>query len=112
MSLRNRLRRLETGESEARACPECGGPWRPGDPVELVVSLGDEKAPEPIPTEPPCPECGREMEVVIDWDDAPSPEELRRLEAAMLERGALQNKEEGSQVPDFPPSAWGGGGTT
>jgi hypothetical protein len=68
VSIRRRLERLEEGC--AVSCPECGGPRKPGDPIEYVVDWGEGgAAPEPLP---PCPGCGRERGVVIKvvWGDA------------------------------------------
>jgi hypothetical protein len=100
VSLRNRIRRLETG-SGPTTCPECG--LGPNSPVEHEVEW--EPAPtqaeidelrrwyergmpeEEIPEEPQdeyCPRCGRQTLYIIDWPDAPSRRELRRLEAEML----------------------------
>ncbi len=128
-SMRNRLRRLETGGDER--CSECGGPRPPRDPLgdeveylEYVIDWGDGEVPEPLP---PCPECGRERETVVDWDDAPNtPEELAELEAKreaeLLDRrgwsldslGKKGPKEESAapkealgRVPDYPPRSWG-----
>jgi len=79
VSIRSRLARLENGGS--RSCPECGGPWKPGDPIEYVVDWGDGEAPDPLP---PCGRCGRERTIYIDWPDLPrqTPEEYARMEAA------------------------------
>ena len=124
MSLRRRLEKLEAGDGR---CPECGGPWRPGDPVEYIVEWEDPPTPEKLreyrgrreaglPVEdpatrepareplPPCPRCGCEREiVVVDWPDAPTPKELAKLEARRFGNGA---------VPDYPSQGRGGGGTT
>jgi hypothetical protein len=61
-------RRLDRLEGNGGRCPECSGPWRPGDPVEYIIDWDDCDASEPLG---PCPACGREREIVIDWDDVP-----------------------------------------
>ena len=63
MGLRERLERLDGG----KRCPECGGPWRPGDPVEYVVDWLTGETHEPLP---PCPRCGCEREIVIEFGSA------------------------------------------
>ena len=66
-NLRRRLERLERLEDGDGPCPECGGPWQPGDPIEYIVEWEDDPEPDPLP---PCPRCGREREIIIDsWPD-------------------------------------------
>ncbi len=73
----------------------------------------------PIAHDEYCPRCGRQTLYIVDWDDAPSPRELRRLEAEMLARRGwtLPTGEPGVEegpalklVPDYAPRSWGGGG--
>ncbi len=65
-SLDARLRRLEGGDEP---CPECGwdGDW---SGVEYEVSWDDLDA-DPGNLEPPeaCPECGRQLEIIVTWGD-------------------------------------------
>jgi hypothetical protein len=45
----------------------------------------EEEPEDPTPDESSvCPQCGRQTLCVVDWDDAPTPEEHRRLEARMF----------------------------
>ena len=122
---RRRLRRLEA-EFLRASCTECGGSGATdslGAPVEIEVvwedpateaeiqelrrwyeaGMPEEEPEEPIDQDEYCPRCGRQTLVVIDWHDAPSRRELRRLEAEMLARRGwdmtflgLEPKEEGA----------------
>ncbi len=121
-SLRRRLERLEDECGRSSACPECG--IDPNAPIEYEVVLEDPPTPEEMrelrewyergmpPGEEPssepeeesqrCARCGRWVLYVIDWDDAPTRGELRRLEAEMLARR--------DWVLNFPPRGWSGTG--
>ena len=72
MSLEKRVGRLEDEASEASGepCSECGGPARPGVPVEYEVFWED--MPELSDTDdfgPDfCPECGRQLVFTVTWD--------------------------------------------
>ncbi len=127
MSLRRRLERLEDECGRSSACPECG--IDPNAPIEYEVVLEDPPTPEEMrelrewyergmpPGEEPssepeeesqrCARCGRWVLYVIDWDDAPTRGELRRLEAEMLARRFANG-----DVPGYPPQGRGGGGLT
>jgi hypothetical protein len=78
VSIARRLRRLEQAVNDR--CPECRGPWRPGDPVKYVIDWEGGEAADPLP---PCGSCGRERAIYIDWPDLPrqTPEEYARMEA-------------------------------
>ena len=102
--LRKRLERLEG--NGVHKCPECGGSGAtdsPGATVEIEVVWEDPATEEEIqelrswfergmpeeevaeePEGEYCPRCGRQTLIVIDWDDAPTPRELKRLQAEML----------------------------
>jgi hypothetical protein len=128
-------RRLRALEGNGGKCPECGGPWQPGDPVEYEIvwepapteeeirklrswyeaGMPEEESP-PEPEDEYCPRCGRQTLVVIDWPDALPPGELKRREAEQLARrgwsldALLNNEREAPQdrVPDYPPEGWSG----
>jgi hypothetical protein len=97
--------RLEALEGSAAKCRTCGWPPLPGEEVEYryVVewrTLGED-LPEP---EPPCPNCGRERVIVVDWPDSPgSPEEWARLKAQHEEALAARPWLRGEDAE--PPSA-------
>ena len=113
MGIRRRLEKLEGGSG--RPCSECG--IDPNAPIEYVVGGKDPPTPEemrelrewykrgmPPEEEPlgPGPRCGCGREIIIDWLDAPTRGELRRLEAEMRARR--------DWVPDFPLGGWSGEG--
>ncbi len=107
MSLRRRLERLEGGDGR---CPECGWPPRP-DEIEYIICWPEDPEPEPTP---PCPLCGREREIVVDWDDAPTPEEQARMEARMWEHARahpeVHTLAAPADLPDHPPGGAPGEG--
>ena len=115
MSIARRVRRLEQAVKDR--CPECRGPWRPGDPVKYVIDWGDGEAPDPPP---PCPRCGRERKIAVDWPDAPvSPEERTRLEAereaALAARPWLRGEDTAPSTPavsHYQPRSGEGEGTS
>lgn len=78
--IRGRLERLEGAWGPG--CPACG--IGPGSPIEYVVDW-DTEEPRESGALPPCSQCGREREVVVNWDDAkpePDPGERGLLETS------------------------------
>jgi hypothetical protein len=106
VNLRRRLERLEADSGLGAVCPECG--IGSEGPVEIVVDWeGDATGPER------CATCG--MWLVVDWPDAPTPEEMARMEARMeahrREHPELHHLDP-ADLPDYPPNSWpdeGGG---
>ena len=64
----------------------------------------EEPSSEPEEESQRCTQCGRWVLFVIDWDDAPTRGELRRLEAEMLARRFANG-----DVPGYPPQGRGEG---